>query len=295
MKCFHSNGKLLLTGEYLVLDGALALAIPTSFGQTLEVTPSDQNGIVWKSYDSDGNCWFQSAFDLEDRPGNEIEETLIEILKEARNLNPEFLSESRGVKVTTTLDFPRDWGLGTSSTLVNNIAQWAGVDPFKLLWNSFGGSGYDIAAASRDTPILYSVKNELPKITPVQVNWPFQEKLHFIHLNKKQDSKEGIAAYRKVKVDASVQARISKLSMELLSCESLSEFERLMELHESIISNLLGIPRVKNSLFHDYPGIVKSLGAWGGDFVLVSGTEEQLHYFEERGYETCIPFTEMIK
>ena len=83
--------------------------------------------------------------------------------------------------------------------------------------------------------------------------------------------------------------------MELLSCESLSEFERLMELHESIISNLLGIPRVKNSLFHDYPGIVKSLGAWGGDFVLVSGTEEQLHYFEERGYETCIPFTEMIK
>jgi mevalonate kinase len=28
---FYSNGKLLLTGEYLVLDGAKSLALPTKF------------------------------------------------------------------------------------------------------------------------------------------------------------------------------------------------------------------------------------------------------------------------
>ena len=159
MKSFRSNGKLLLTGEYLVLDGALALAIPTSFGQSLEIASPDQGYIHWKSYDHLGNCWFEWSFNIEDKPNNGVRETLLKILSAARKLNPEFLTGSSGVEVKTTLDFPREWGLGSSSTLVNNIAQWAEVDPFKLLWNSFGGSGYDIAAASRDTPILYSVKN----------------------------------------------------------------------------------------------------------------------------------------
>ena len=34
---FYSNGKLLITGEYVVLDGAKALALPTKFGQSLLV------------------------------------------------------------------------------------------------------------------------------------------------------------------------------------------------------------------------------------------------------------------
>ena len=33
-KDFYSNGKLLLTSEYVVLDGAIALAIPTRLGQS---------------------------------------------------------------------------------------------------------------------------------------------------------------------------------------------------------------------------------------------------------------------
>ena len=36
-KTFYSNGKLLITGEYLVLDGAKALALPTKYGQYLTV------------------------------------------------------------------------------------------------------------------------------------------------------------------------------------------------------------------------------------------------------------------
>ena len=278
-----------------MLDGALALAVPTKYGQTLEVSTSGDKGIHWMSYDNEGNCWFESSFQLGATPENDVEATLIKILTEARKMNPNFLDENIGVSIQTSLDFPRDWGLGTSSTLVNNIARWAEVDPFRLLWNSFGGSGYDIAAASRDTPILYSVKNNIPKTTPVQINWPFEEWLYFVHLNKKQDSKEGIAAYRKIEVDDSVLARISRLSMEVLSCGSLSEFDELMEVHESIISNLLGIDRIKDQLFPDYPGLVKSLGTWGGDFVLVSGNEKDIDYFKEKGYQTCIPFKSMLK
>jgi hypothetical protein len=36
-KTFYSNGKLLITGEYLILDGAKGLALPTKMGQNLSV------------------------------------------------------------------------------------------------------------------------------------------------------------------------------------------------------------------------------------------------------------------
>ena len=51
---FYSNGKLLLTGEYMVLDGAIALAIPTKFGQSLTVEKLEEPKINWKSIDKNG-------------------------------------------------------------------------------------------------------------------------------------------------------------------------------------------------------------------------------------------------
>ncbi len=64
-KEFYSNGKLLITGEYLVLDGAKALALPTKFGQTLTVEVAQNQEISWCSYDSDESVWFEDsiAFD----------------------------------------------------------------------------------------------------------------------------------------------------------------------------------------------------------------------------------------
>ena len=43
-KEFYSNGKLLITGEYLVLDGAKAFALPTKFGQNLIVEKGNNQG-----------------------------------------------------------------------------------------------------------------------------------------------------------------------------------------------------------------------------------------------------------
>jgi mevalonate kinase len=48
---FNSNGKLLLSGEYLVLKGAESLSIPTRFSQTLEVSNNASGKIKWESYD----------------------------------------------------------------------------------------------------------------------------------------------------------------------------------------------------------------------------------------------------
>ena len=47
-------------------------------------------------------------------------------------------------------------------------------------------------------------------------------------------------------------------------------------------------------MFPDFDGVIKSLGAWGGDFVMVISNENPTDYFMEKGYETVIPYEEMI-
>jgi mevalonate kinase len=297
-KIFHSNGKLLLTGEYVVLDGATALAIPTKYGQSLEIDISEKKEIHWQSYDENGSLWFEDFFDLKNfesqNKESEISKTVSKILREAQELNSDFLSKYEGIQVKTTLDFPRNWGLGSSSTLINNIAQWAEVDGFALLANSFGGSGYDIAAAQSDAPILYELKNGNPKFRKIHLPWDFKDSLFFVHLNKKQDSKDGIARYKNASGDKKSLQRISDISNKLLLCYSLSDFETLMNAHEKIISEIIKLPTIKEQLFNDYPNTIKSLGAWGGDFVLATGNEIDMDYFKKKGFETVIPFEKMI-
>ena len=56
---FYSHGKLLLTAEYLVLDGAKALAVPTKKGQFLKDADAEKNTLSWKSIDHKGKIWFE--------------------------------------------------------------------------------------------------------------------------------------------------------------------------------------------------------------------------------------------
>lgn len=288
----------MLTGEYVVLDGATALAIPTKYRQSLEVSASEKEGIHWKSFDEKGAIWFEEIFSQKSLKTSNLEntfsKTLSKILCEAKKLNPSFLSEDKGFSISTKLDFPRDWGLGTSSTLINNIAQWANVDAFELLKTSFGGSGYDIAAAKNDFPISYKLKDGKPEFKKAHLPWDFTDQLFFVHLNQKQGSKEGISRYRNTSVDRKTIQRISDISNKLLACRALSDFETLMEAHEAIISEIIKLPTIKKQLFSDYPNTIKSLGAWGGDFVLVTGNEMDMDYFRKKGFDTVVPFGEMI-
>ncbi len=81
----------------------------------------------------------------------------------------------------------------------------------------------------------------------------------------------------------------------MAASKTLSEFTSLMFLHEELISTIIEMPTVKKQLFPDYPGLIKSLGAWGGDFVLVTGEEPDQAYFRKKGYATIIPFNKMMK
>ena len=60
---FYSNGKLLITGEYVILNGALSLALPTIYGQYLKVKNNSANKIKWISYDNNEKIWFNCEFD----------------------------------------------------------------------------------------------------------------------------------------------------------------------------------------------------------------------------------------
>jgi mevalonate kinase len=308
LNSFYSNGKLLLTGEYLVLEGATALAVPTKFGQDLIVEKIKENQLIWGSFTNTGDCWFEAVFELpklrlvnasfnSEKEGSAefIAETLQDILSETRKLNPEFLQSEQGFLVKTNLTFPRDWGLGTSSTLINNIAQWAKVDAFQLLWNSFSGSGYDIANAKHNTPILYQVKNQQTIVKKVDFTPSFSDQLFFVHLNKKQDSKAGIARFKekREKINNQIQL-VSEISKQLIHEQKLSEFEKLIQEHEKIISSIIELPTVKESLFPDYFGTLKSLGAWGGDFILATGNKDTSQYFIDKGYATILKYSDMV-
>jgi mevalonate kinase len=298
---FYSNGKLLITAEYLVLDGAKALAIPTVYGQGLKVESTEREGLSWKSKNEKGDVWFEAVFQISQlltiktTTNQKVAETLLEILHTAKKLNGAFLSGASGFEVVTEMNFPREWGLGTSSTLINNIAQWAEVNAFELLKKSFRGSGYDIACAQSDSPLVYSNSKQPPMAQQVALNWPFTEQLFFVYLNKKQDSKRAIAHYKALSENKEVLLQnVNKLTEQFITCQTLSQFESLIEAHENLLSGLLKIPKIKDNLFNDYKGGLKSLGAWGGDFILVT-RKDALSYFAERDYKTIIPFHKMVK
>lgn len=300
MKKFYSNGKLLITGEYAVLDGAKALAIPTKYGQFLTVNEADHKKIKWLSLDDKDEVWFEAIYELEpiteiSSSNSEISKTLLEILSEAQKLNPNFFKDGTGYNIETKLTFPRDWGLGTSSTLINNIAQWANVNAYELLNHTFGGSGYDIACAQHSTAILYQLNNNEPIVQEVIFDPVFIDHLFFIYLNKKQNSREAISEYRNLKFDSrNLVTTIGGITTKMISCTNLETFQTLIDLHETTISKTLKIPTIKRLLFAEYPSAIKSLGAWGGDFILVTGDETAMAYFKDRGYSTIIPFSEMI-
>ncbi len=296
----YSNGKLLLTGEYAVLDGALSLAVPTKFGQSLSVEAIDVPQIIWKSLDENDAIWFETDISVEHINSNtvtnhEYTDRLIQILGAAKKLNPDFLSDGRGYNVSTKLDFPRHWGLGTSSTLINNIAQWANIDAYKLLELTFGGSGYDIACAQHDSSILYQLEHNKPFVKLVDFNPVFIDHLYFVYLNKKQNSRDGIRHYNANKTNLkSVLEDINKITSEVINTANLEHFETLIDKHETIISKLTRQAPVKTRLFSDFKGSIKSLGAWGGDFVLATTKNNPITYFKDKGFETVIRYSDMV-
>ena len=296
MPSYYSHGKLLISSEYAVLDGAKALALPTKFGQSLEVNPIENPEIRWKSFDHNGKLWFETTLQLptfKTPNTNDTAKRLSECFYAISKLKPSVFKTYTGFEMHSHLEFLQTWGLGSSSTLINNLAQWAKVDAYELLAATFGGSGYDIACAQHPYPITFQKTLKSPKIEKVLFNPSFKDQLFFVHQNQKRNSRKAIAAYEALKkVEKLDFSELNAITNTLSQTSTLEAFESLIIQHETFISKLIQHPPLKTTHFADYNGAIKSLGAWGGDFFLATGNEQQ--YFKDKGYNTIIPFKEMV-
>ena len=294
----YSNGKVLLTGEYVILDGALSLAAPTKFGQHLKLQENLSNLINWKSKNFDGNIWFEclitsDTLKVKSTSSQKISNTLVEIINFIREYNPAFLKNC-GSDISTNLTFEKNLGLGSSSTLISNLSKISGVNPYTLNNKIFKGSGYDIACAESISPILYKLDKDQKIINEVSFKPSFNEHIYFVYLNKKQNSISEIEKYNKNKASNSIINEISDITSEILVCNSIDGFNKLIEAHELIISKLISKKTIKDVLFKDFDGSIKSLGAWGGDMIMVTSHNNPSGYFKERGYSTIFKFEELL-
>jgi len=298
---YHSHGKFLLTGEYLVLKGALALALPLKLGQSMTIETCHGTSLQWDAYKPDGP-WFSvtmnpktlAIIDCNNQPKAE---KLAQILQAVKQLNPSAFEES--LHFETHLDFNPEWGLGSSSTLIANLARWANVNPYELLRMTFGGSGYDIACATAEQPIYYQLVNGKAQTEASDFNPPFAEHLFFVYQGQKQSSSKEIKAFlakaNPIDLQKDIEA-VSEISRAVPKCQNVDEFSLLMQCHERIIARCIGQKPVQKR-FPDFEGVLKSLGAWGGDFILAvtNWDENQVKaYFKGKGLEVVFGYKELV-
>jgi len=287
---FKSNGKLMLTGEYLVLRGAAALALPLKLQQSIEVVTTEANGhptLAWHAF-TPTKPWLKALFELPEldvifssAPGSMSK--LQMILLTIKQLNKTIFDGTRSYKVITRLDFEPEWGLGTSSTLITNLARWAKVDPYTLLNFSIGGSGYDIAAATAASPFLYKIGQQLkPTVQAVNFKPEFASNLYFVYRGNKKDSSGGVYAFNQRNENRDLTKEVAAIDAITAEAATTQHFERfctLMDAHETILATLLETAALKE-IYPSFKGSLKSLGAWGGDFMMAM-TDQGMEYVKD--------------
>ena len=342
MNCFKSNGKFLLTGEYLVLKSATALALPLRLGQSMNVETlnSDEGKIYWNAYikstrqqvnettsrdaamipmkstsidtseqvneTTDAESWFsvvldKNDFSIKESDDYEKAKRLSDILSKTKSLNENIFNDNHDYRFSTYLDFNPQWGLGSSSTLINNISQWAGINPYQLLEMTFKGSGYDIACAMAETPIFYKVnKSTAQQVNESRVayfNPPFNDNLYFVYQGHKQNSANEVKAFLdKEKCYDNEVIMISEISETICQIEDFNRFCSLIRKHEEIMEDVLNRKRIK-SYYPDFEGEMKSLGAWGGDFFLVAtewDEDKVRKYFTNKGLDVIFRYNDIV-
>lgn len=304
MTHYHVNGKFLLTSEYLVLKGALALALPLKMGQNLdmELLETNDNVLFWDASQPDGH-WFsavidKASFSIIQTDDEGKAKKLIEILRAIKSLNNNVF-DGNDLRFVTHLDFNPQWGFGSSSTLIANLAQWAKVNPYDLLKLTFGGSGYDIACASAQQPVLYQLVGEKPVVQSVEFHPPFVEKLFFVYQGQKQSSAKEVGKFQNSVVQIDMQDEIdavSEISRSLLTCIDFNAFCTFLQVHEDVVASCIGREPLKTQ-FADFQGTIKSLGAWGGDFFLAATAwpvEQVKNYFASKGLDVVFGYNDLV-
>lgn len=284
------------------MKGAVALAIPLNVGQSLKVTYNKTGVINWNALSTNG-FWFRCVIDPEnleiiDTDNKELSSKLLEVLQVAQTLSDKPLPVKDGCVIQTKAEFNPSYGFGTSSTLVSNLASWLDINPYLLLGDTFGGSGYDIACARSNMPILYQIKKNDILITDADFKPKFIENIYFVYLGYKQSSKNEIVKFNENCTFGQVDIDdISEISRKIITTDNLDDFEKLLSEHELIMSRILKRKTIKEERFTYYDGVVKSLGAWGGDFVMMTSKLHENEFrelMETKGFEVVYRYDQLV-
>ena len=299
-----ANAKLLLSGEYLVLNGAKALAIPLKVGQQMTVNSIEEEILIWES-SVNGEIWFSAEFSLAvlkliKTSDAEIANELLKILKSASELNPDFfINYKTGLKVIIEADYPLNWGLGSSSSLIYLIADWMKINEFELHKKLSNGSGYDVACAAADSPVFFQIIDNKPQITKTKIGVAIRNHAVFAWLGNKQNSRQEVENYLKTNKPTQEQIeQISAFSEIMSKVHHAGELIYIIELHEKIISEILNNQYMVKNRFPEFNGAIKSLGAWGGDFAMFVSEKPYVELKEDlktMGLEVMFGFDEIIK
>lgn len=297
----RANGKLLLTGEYAVLFGARALAVPLSVGQSLEVQPRRLDRyLLWEAWYGQV-LWFTARLRLPelliDHSSDRFRANfLLRVLQSAVQLGGQVPEPAN---IVCRIDFSPEWGLGSSSSFIALVARWIGVDPFTLHQKVSKGSGYDVVCALSDHPLVFQRFNGGYVTEKVDFDSPVLSRLFLIYRNKKLPTEghiEKVSGWETRLREA--EGEISSLTGEWLNATSLEELGRITVLHEQLIASATGMKPVQQSLFPDFEGYIKSLGAWGGDFLLAfspNGEAYLRNYFARQGYMVSFRYVDLIQ
>jgi mevalonate kinase len=293
---YKAHGKLLLTSEYAITQGAQGLAVPAKYGQNLNYISSDTNEYIrWEARGENGKTWFWVEFDLDFKIINtsdlRVASTLIKHLNIIRGKTA--ILDQPGV-FTTTLDFPKEWGLGTSSTLMSLLAQCAEVDALSVFRVAHGGSGYDLACATAQTPIIYQLEGRTPVVKTASINFDFSDDIGFVYSGNKQLTSESLDLVEKKPFQQHQIKRFDDLTHAFLHSSSMLELEEVIIEHETLISEHLNIPKIKETILSGFPGQAKSLGGWGGDFVMVTRLNASKNWLRDHGFKVVFPFRDLI-
>ena len=303
MKDLQAHGKLLISAEYMILHGSEALALPMNLGQSLRRIESDhRTRFTWNAYHG-SDLWFSahinpSTLAILETTNQEKAEHLQEILRACIVMNPIFQQELFARDVETRLDFSPSWGFGSSSTLTALMAQWAEIDPLGLHFMISEGSGYDVACAIADRSIVYRLLDDGPHYQPVSFSPPFSDQLYFVWLGSKQPTAIHLTELAgQLRPNDEDIGHFSALTRGMLKAKELSNFQLLMEEHEAKLSELIRLERVSETRFPGLQGSVKSLGAWGGDFVMIASEQDAetlFSYLDELGLTSRFRYNDLV-
>jgi mevalonate kinase len=303
MNELQARGKLLISAEYMVLHGSLALVLPLKKKQNLKkIRSENRNSITWSAY-RETDLWFRAEFrpstlEVVTASNAEMAERLRMLLRTCVELNPSFHRELLIWDVETRLDFSPEWGFGSSSTLTALMAEWAGVNALDLHFMISEGSGYDVACAVADRAIVYSLQDKEPRYEPVLFHPPFADQLYFVWLGSKQPTALHLREMAgRLNPGKELIRSFSMLTRGMLGSKELDDFRNYMEEHEAKLSELTGLERVSLTRFPGLQGSVKSLGAWGGDFVMIASdqqTDALYNYLDKLGFTCRFRYKELI-